>query len=146
MLSYQICHFNPPLHCQNRFCNHSLPLHPQPNHRYIFNCIHFLNHFYFIFNFPVFQSLILGLKIYGIYCSKNLTCFCERVVSKIHLSTLILTCLWTSKGVLTKSLWSGWKFGPNSTEYPPPRKLKFRHILALCDFSVSEYPPPPTKI
>ena len=67
---------------------------------------------------------------------------------------------------------SGWKFGPNSTEYPyseiqfqntppppngncqrswhfdfsvseyppPPRKLKFRQILALCHFSVSEYP------
>ena len=57
-----------------------------------------------IFHFPVFQSLILGLKIYGIYCSKNLTCFCGRVVSKIHSSTLILTCLWTSKRVLTKSL------------------------------------------
>ena len=50
--------------------------------------------------------------------------------------------------------WSGWKFGPNSTEYPyseiqntplPPRKLKFRQILALCDFSVSEYPPPPPE-
>ena len=26
---------------------------------------------------------------------------------------------------------------------PHPRKLKFRQILALCDFSVSEYPPPP---
>ena len=26
---------------------------------------------------------------------------------------------------------------------PPPRKLKFRQILALCDFSVTEYPPPP---
>ena len=26
------------------------------------------------------------------------------------------------------------------SEYPPP-KLKFRQILALCDFSVSEYPP-----
>ena len=36
--------------------------------------------------------------------SKNLTCFCGRVVSKIHSSTLILTCLWTSKRVLTKSL------------------------------------------
>ena len=38
----------------------------------------------------------------------------------------------------------------NSTVYPysaiqntpPPRKLKFRQILALCDFSVAEYPPP----
>ena len=40
----------------------------------------------------------------GIYCSKNLTCFCGRVVSKIHSSTLILTCLWTSKRVLTKAL------------------------------------------
>ena len=30
------------------------------------------------------------------------------------------------------------------SEYPlSPRKLKFRQILALCDFSVSEYPPPP---
>ena len=28
----------------------------------------------------------------------------------------------------------------------PPWKLKFRQILALCDFSVSEYPPPPPKI
>ena len=28
-------------------------------------------------------------------------------------------------------------------ESPPPRKLKFRQILALCDFSVAEYPPPP---
>ena len=42
--------------------------------------------------------------IYGIYYSKNLTCFCGRVVSKIHSSTLIFTCLWTSKRVLTKSL------------------------------------------
>ena len=51
--------------------------------------------------------LYLGLTIYGIYCSKNLTCFCGRVVSKIHSSTLILTCLWTSKRVLTKSLGMG---------------------------------------
>ena len=29
---------------------------------------------------------------------------------------------------------------------PPPWKLKFRHILALCDFLVSEYPPTPLKI
>ena len=35
---------------------------------------------------------------------KIVTCLCGRVVSKIHLSTLILTCLWTSKRVLTKSL------------------------------------------
>ena len=28
------------------------------------------------------------------------------------------------------------------SESPPPRKLKFRQTLALCDFSVSEYPPP----
>ena len=73
--------------------------------------------------------------------------------------------------------WSGWKFDPNSTEYPysaiqntrpPPRKwklseilalwlfscrippppkknLKFRQILALCQFSVAEYPPPPPR-
>ena len=33
-----------------------------------------------------------------------ITCLCGRVVSKIHSSTLILTCLWTSKRVLTKSL------------------------------------------
>ena len=32
LLSYQICYLNPPLHCQNCFCNHYLPLHPQPNH------------------------------------------------------------------------------------------------------------------
>ena len=38
---------------------------------------------------------------------QKLTCFCGRVVSKIHLSTLILTCLWTSKRVLTKSLHQG---------------------------------------
>ena len=43
-------------------------------------------------------------SFYGIYCSKNLTCFCGWVVSKIHSSTLILTCLWTSKRVLTKAL------------------------------------------
>ena len=70
--------------------------------------------------------------------------------------------------------WSGWNFGPNSTEYPlfwrvppsTPRKLKFRQILALWlssfrippppknwnlgrswhfDFSVSDYPPPQPK-
>ena len=38
-------------------------------------------------------------------CPKIVTCFCGRVVSKIHSSTLILTCLWTSKRVLTKSLY-----------------------------------------
>ena len=32
------------------------------------------------------------------------TCLCGRVVSIIHLSTLILTCLWTSGQVLTKAL------------------------------------------
>ena len=69
--------------------------------------------------------------------------------------------------------WSGWNFGPNSTEYPyseiqntpPPCKWKLSEILALwlfsfrippppnenCqrswhfDFSVSEYPPPPPE-
>ena len=30
-------------------------------------------------------------------------------ISKIHLSTLILTCLWMSKRVLTKALWKDWK-------------------------------------
>ena len=29
------------------------------------------------------------------------------------------------------------------SEYPPPKKLKFRQILTLWVFSVSEYPPPP---
>ena len=29
---------------------------------------------------------------------------------------------------------------------PPPPKLKFRHILALCDFSVADYPPPTWEI
>ena len=28
---------------------------------------------------------------------------------------------------------------------PPPRKFKLRQILALCHFSVSDYPPPPRK-
>ena len=61
----------------------------------------------------------IQIKIYGIYCSKNLTCFCGRVVSKIHSSTLILTCLWTSKRVLTKALncyptWTSlWMFSRN---------------------------------
>ena len=49
--------------------------------------------------------------------------------------------------------WSGWKFGANSTEYPysviqntpPPPKLKFRQILGLWVFSVTEYPPPQLK-
>ena len=31
------------------------------------------------------------------------------------------------------------------SEYPPSPKFKFRQILALCDFSVSEYPPPPNS-
>ena len=35
---------------------------------------------------------------------KNVTCLCGRMVSKIYSSTLILTCLWTSKRVLTKPL------------------------------------------
>ena len=29
-----------------------------------------------------------------------------------------------------------------SFRIPPPPKLKFSQILALCHFSVSEYPPP----
>ena len=36
--------------------------------------------------------------------SKNVTCLCGQVVSKIHLFTLILTFPWASKRVLTKSL------------------------------------------
>ena len=32
------------------------------------------------------------------------------------------------------------------SEYPPQKKLKFRQILALCDFSVSEYPTSPQKL
>ena len=53
--------------------------------------------------------------------------------------------------------WSGWKFGSKIPVYPilgfgpqntppPPRKLKFRQILAFYDFSIltcGEYPPPP---
>ena len=48
--------------------------------------------------------------------------------------------------------WSGWKFGPNSTEYPysprqlqntpPPWKLKFSQMLGFWVFSITEYPPP----
>ena len=38
------------------------------------------------------------------YFPKFLTCLCGRVVSKSHLPTLILTCLWTSGRVLTKAL------------------------------------------
>ena len=53
--------------------------------------------------------------------------------------------------------WSGWKFGPNSTEYPyskiqfqntpPPPKNENCQRSWHFDFSVSEYPsPPPTKL
>ena len=65
---------------------------------------------YSTWKFPACVSCLVllsnfnSLKIYGMYCSKNLTCFCGRVVSKIHSSTLILTCLWTSKRVLMKAL------------------------------------------
>ena len=38
------------------------------------------------------------------YFPKFLTCLCGRVVSKSHLPTLILTCLWMSGRVLTKAL------------------------------------------
>ena len=34
------------------------------------------------------------------------------------------------------------EYTPSPPPPPPPRKLKFRQILALCHFSVSEYPPP----
>ena len=52
--------------------------------------------------------------------------------------------------------WSGWNFGPNSTEYPyseiqfqntpPPRKWKLSEILALWLFSFRIPPPPKIKI
>ena len=51
--------------------------------------------------------------------------------------------------------WSGWNFGPNSTEYPyseiqfqntpPPRKWKLSEILGLWLFSF-RIPPPPKKL
>ena len=50
--------------------------------------------------------------------------------------------------------WSGWKFGPNSTEYPyseiqfqntPPGNENCQRSWHF-DFSVSEYPPPKMKI
>ena len=45
------------------------------------------------------SSFILDIKI-----QKIVTCLCGWVVFKTHSPTLILTCLWMSKGVLTKSL------------------------------------------
>ena len=39
-----------------------------------------------------------------------------------------------------------WHFDFSVAEYPPqppPRKLKLRQILALCDFSSADNPPPP---
>ena len=39
-----------------------------------------------------------------------------------------------------------WHFDFSVAEYPPPRKLKFRHILALCVFSVADSPPTPPKL
>ena len=50
--------------------------------------------------------------------------------------------------------WSGWNFGPNSTEYPyseiqnpplPPKNENCQRSWHF-DFSVSEYPPPQMKI
>ena len=35
---------------------------------------------------------------------------------------------------------------PHPHPPPPQKKLKFRQILALCDFSVSEYPHPPPNL
>ena len=49
-------------------------------------------------------NYIFGIENLWNILFQNLTCFCGRVVSKIHSSTLILTCLWTSKQVLTKAL------------------------------------------
>ena len=34
----------------------------------------------------------------------------------------------------------------SSADYPPPRKLKLRQILVLCDFSSADYPPPHRKL
>ena len=49
--------------------------------------------------------------------------------------------------------WSGWKFGPNSTEYPysprqfqntpPPQNWNLARSWDFWVFSVTEYPPPP---
>ena len=154
LLSYQICHLNPPLHCQNRFCNHYLPLHPQPNHilylqlflkvevtpnkssswiliscfvklaqsehslqnvhnkhghhgwKVSANCQ--INATFFIF--LSFKVWFWDWKFME-YIVPKIWRFCGRVVSKIHSSTLILTCLWMSKRVLTKSLIRAWKPG-----------------------------------
>ena len=53
---------------------------------------------------PLECILILESKIDTIYSPKMVTCLCGWVVSKIHPDTLILTCLWTSKRALTKSM------------------------------------------
>ena len=41
------------------------------------------------------------------------------------------------------NLGRSWHFVTFQFQNTPPQKLKFRQILALCDFSVLEYPPPP---
>ena len=61
-----------------------------------------------------------------IFAPQIFTCLCGRVVSKSHLPTGILTCLWTSGRVLTKALGIGvgihmclwwWKSRPVPTEH-----------------------------
>ena len=68
-----------------------------------------LQYFEILFKMSLVSSSSL-LVITVIICLLNifpdffLTCLCGRVVSKTHLPTLILTCLWMSGQVLTKAL------------------------------------------
>ena len=57
--------------------------------------------------------------------------------------TLILQYRIPSPPKKNENCQKSWHFDFSVAEYPPPRKLKFRHNLALCDFSVADPPPPP---
>ena len=62
------------------------------------------------------------------------------MVSKIHLSTLILTCLWMSKRVLTKSLVSGLGSFPESCQSSCPKSCP-----SYCPGPVSSPVPGPVE-
>ena len=75
-------------------------------------------------------------------------CFSERSLFSLHIRSMWETICdaW--------ACWSGWKFGPNSTEYPyseiqntpPPPKMKIVRNLGTLTFQFQNTPPPQIEI
>ena len=79
------------------------------------------------------------------WCIISIKCdMCSHLLTSFPTLGIIGSAIHQNKRKLTYMLIKLYLVDNQNLAYTPPGKLKLRQILALCDFSSADYPPPPS--